>query len=184
MAKKKKLEVNPLSFLENNNLKPKTIYFNEREIQVKQYLPIESKIELIQLIINTSFIKNEETNLSQLNPCFKELLYNYFLVKFYTDLSLNNEYSNQYDLLKSSGLLDQIISVIPIEELELLNDLLIRSIKQEFYRIEQERSFNGIVNKLMNIIKDFDIEKMIEQLGNLQNSELIQEWMKQSKNVD
>ena len=55
-----KLAFTKLGLKANNQIK--TVLFNEQEIEVKQYLPINNKLELISNVINASHDDNNFAN--------------------------------------------------------------------------------------------------------------------------
>ena len=86
----------------------KTIEFNEQSIEVKQYLPINDKLELIANVVNASHDENNFANPVKISVFTTlEIMYAYTNINF-TDKQKENEYK-VYDTLKSNGLLDKIL---------------------------------------------------------------------------
>ena len=81
----------------------KKVVFNEQEFEVKQYLPIEEKLELISNIVNNSIDDNNFAN-----PARIELFTVIEIVKGYTNISFTEKQLEDvfklYDLIVSSGL--------------------------------------------------------------------------------
>ena len=143
----------------------KTIDFNESKIEVKQYLPIKDKIDLVDITLQ----KSREDRLY--NPLKVNMYFHLNLIYLYTNISFTEKQRDDeeklYDLLDSNGLIDLIVSNIP--ELE-YNDLLNKTIE----KIENELQYNttaaAIISKLINdlpknaqaaasIVENFDKEK-------------------------
>lgn len=111
----------------------KLAQFNEVNIEVKQYLPIKEKMNIIHEIIEQTVNKNE----FYYNPAEVELIEILQIVKKYTNISFTEKQEQDldklYDIIVSSGLAKQIIEVIPDEELNTLTELLIKSL-DNFYK--------------------------------------------------
>lgn len=143
----------------------KTIDFNESKIEVKQYLPIRDKIDLVDITLQ----KSREDRLY--NPLKVNMYFHLNLIYLYTNISFTEKQREDeeklYDLLDSNELIDLIVSNIPEFE---YNDLLNKTIE----KIENELQYNttaaAIISKLINdlpknaqaaasIVESFDKEK-------------------------
>lgn len=92
-----------------------TIEFNEQIIEVKQYLPINTKLELISNVINMSADENNFANPVKVSIFTTlEILYAYTNINF-TDKQKEDP-AKLYDILISSGLVAKIIEAIPEAE--------------------------------------------------------------------
>jgi hypothetical protein len=97
----------------------KTIKFNEQEIEVKQYLPIQDKLNVIFNAISKTEDENRFFNPVKLECfCTLEIIYAYTNIKF-TDKQLEDE-AKIFDLMEENGLFDIIFSAIPEEESEFI----------------------------------------------------------------
>lgn len=97
----------------------KTIKFNEQEIEVKQYLPIQDKLNVIYNAISKTEDENRFFNPVKLECyCTLEIVYAYTNIKF-TDKQLEDE-AKLFDLMEENGLFDEIFSAIPEEESEFI----------------------------------------------------------------
>ena len=93
------------------------INFNEQMIEVKQYLPVNNKLELISNVINASADDNNFANPIKINVfTMLEIVYAYTNINF-TDKQREDSVK-LYDMLISSGLMKKIIDTIPAEEYE------------------------------------------------------------------
>ena len=97
------------------NQEVKTIEWNEQIIEVKQYLPINKKLELISNVINFSV---DETNFA--NPVKVKVYLSLEIIEAYTNINFTEKQKEDicklYDLFNSNGLIKAIIDEIPQEE--------------------------------------------------------------------
>ena len=91
------------------------VTFNDIEIEVKQYLPINEKLQLISNVINAA---SDENNFS--NPIKEDLFGTLEIIYAYTNLGFTEKQKEDpiklYDDMISSGFADAIIKEIPSEE--------------------------------------------------------------------
>lgn len=93
----------------------KTIEFNEQTIEVKQYLPVNDKLELISNVINASHDENNFSNPVKVSVFTTlEIMYSYTNINF-TDKQKEDP-TKLYDMLISSGLVAAVINAIPESE--------------------------------------------------------------------
>ena len=99
----------------------KTVKFNEQEIEIKQYLPIQDKLNVIFNAISKTEDENRFFNPIKLECfCTLEIIYAYTNIKF-TDKQLEDE-AKIFDLMEENGLIDAIFSAIPEEETSFVMD--------------------------------------------------------------
>lgn len=100
----------------------KTITYNDKEIKVSQYLPVEQKIDLIQIALQ----KAEEDGIY--NDIKLDVFFNMNIIYTYTDITFTDKQREDeyklYDAFQSSGLLTQILAAIPEDELKSLIDYM------------------------------------------------------------
>ena len=112
-----KLPFTKLSLKNNNEIK--TINYNNQIIEVKQYLPINTKLELISNVVNASMDNNNFSN-----PVKEYLFLHLEIVENYTNITFTEKQKEDpcklYDLLKGNGVLDLIIQNIPEDEYDSL----------------------------------------------------------------
>ena len=93
----------------------KTIEFNEQTIEVKQYLPVNDKLELISNVINFA---HDENNFS--NPVKVSIFTTLEIMYAYTNINFTDKQKEDptklYDMLISSGLVSEVINAIPEAE--------------------------------------------------------------------
>ena len=121
-----KVSLTKLGLKINQNVK--NIEFNEQIIEVKQYLPINEKLELISSVINSAADENNFSNPVKENVFLTlEILYHYTNINF-TDKQKEDPVK-LYDLVVSSGLVNKVTDLIPEEELDEVINGVAQSVK-------------------------------------------------------
>lgn len=93
-------------------------------LEIRTYLPIDKKTELIQFVVNNA--------LDEMTGCFSpvrvEVYFSIALCKWYADITFTDkqlkEISKTYDLLEENGIINGIMSQIPEGEREFIRDLV------------------------------------------------------------
>lgn len=150
----------------------KIIIFNEEEIVIKQYLPIQEKLHLIGDVAQWA----HEEDYGYSNPVKADVMLKLLIVFAYTNITFTEKQKvdlpKLYDLLVSSGLLSSILQAIPEAELNELTNGVARSIAAIY---EYQNSIAGILENLRTSYNDADIS--VEQLKNdveaLQNNSFL-----------
>ena len=153
----------------------KTIVIGEQEIEVKQYLPIQKKLELISNVANYSADENNFANPVKIEVFLNlEIMYNYTNITF-TDKQ-KEDFIKTYDLLEENGIFDLVIPMIPKEEYESL-------VEDTWDCISEIYKYNNSVLGLMNIIRNdyngvgADIEKLWSELSDKDNVSFLRDVM-------
>ena len=160
-----KVSLTKLGLKVNQNVK--NIEFNEQIIEVKQYLPINEKLELISSVINSAADENNFSNPVKENVFLTlEILYHYTNINF-TDKQKEDPVK-LYDLVVSSGLVNKVTDLIPEEEL----DEVINGVAQSVKAIYTYR--NSVLGILESISKDYsnldlDATEIQEKLADPEN---------------
>lgn len=151
------------------------VNFNGQAIEVKQYLPSEEKVSIINAIF-----QNADSG-TVVDTFSEEVLFNVYLVFEYTNIEFTDEDKQNkiyeiYDKMLCSGLLDLIIQAIPKAEYDsLFNN--VEKIHNEYlgYRDSARAAFEQMSifapNTAANIgeqVKDFDVEKF-KEINNVAN---------------
>ena len=124
------------------------LHINEQDVEVKQYLPINEKLELISSVINSAADENNFSNPVKENVFLTlEILYHYTNINF-TDKQKEDPVK-LYDLVVSSGLVNKVTDLIPEEEL----DEVINGVAQSVKAIYTYR--NSVLGILESISKDY-----------------------------
>lgn len=151
----------------------KNIEFNEQTIEVKQYLPINEKLELISSVINSAADENNFSNPVKENVFLTlEILYHYTNINF-TDKQKEDPVK-LYDLVVSSGLVNKVTDLIPEEELDEVINGLAQSVKAIYtYR-------NSVLGILESISQDYsalnlDATEIQQKLADPDNMALLKQ---------
>ena len=132
----------------------KNIEFNEQIIEVKQYLPINEKLELISSVINSAADENNFSNPVKENVFLTlEILYHYTNINF-TDKQKEDPVK-LYDLVVSSGLVNKVTDLIPEEELDEVINGVAQSIKAIY---TYKNSVLGILESISQDYSDLNLD--------------------------
>ena len=157
------------------NSEIKSIIVADQEIEIKQYLPINDKLELVSRIINASADDMKFYNIGKIEILLNlEILYSYTNINF-TDKQKEN-ICKLYDLVQSSGLLNQILDYIPDSELELINHILFDSLDNIY---NYQNSAMGILDNIVNDYENLNLDASAiqEKLADPNNMELLKDIM-------
>ena len=155
------------------NQEIKTIIFNEQTIEVKQYLPVNDKLELIGNVINSA---HDDNNFS--NPVKVSIFTALEVLYAYTNINFTEKQKEDpaklYDLAVSSGLIDMVLDVIPEDEYE----EVVCGIEDSIDAIYTYR--NSVMGILDNIVKDYDgmnldATNIYNKLADPENMDLIKQ---------
>ena len=124
------------------------------EIEVKQYLPVAEKLELIANVLNNSADDNNFAN-----PVKTYVLSHLEIIYAYTNLSFTDKQKEDpaklYDILETNGIIDSIILALPPSEYDnLIED--ITSTIDAYYKYKN--SALGILEAATTDYKNLDLE--------------------------
>lgn len=151
----------------------KTIKFNEQEIEIKQYIPIEKKLQFIENVLNQSAVDMYFYNQGKIEIFFAmEVIYNYTNINF-TEKQ-KDDILGLYDKFVSTGLYQEILDSIPTSEIKFLKEVIQDQIK-EIYRYRD--SALGIMETMKTDYNnlDLDIDKLTQELTDNENLGLVKE---------
>lgn len=155
------------------NQEVKTIKFNEQEIEVKQYLPVNDKLELISKVINNA--SASDTN-NFANPVKIGMYMALEVMYTYTNLNITDKQKEDepklYDMIYSSGLFAAVQDAIPQVE----QDNLARGIWDSVEAIYKYK--NSVLGILETVGQDYsnlnlDASEIQSKLADPQNMELL-----------
>lgn len=145
----------------------KTIIIGEQEIDVKQYLPIQKKLELISNVLNNSHDDNNFANPVKVDVFFKlEIMYNYTNIAF-TDKQ-KEDFIKTYDLLEENDIFNLVREAIPAFEYQSLYEDMWDCINEVY-------KYRSSVLGIMDTIKtDYngvgaDLEDFLAKMGDEEN---------------
>lgn len=158
-----------------------TININGVEIEVKQYLPINDKLKVIQNVL--SFIQADEMSTGRKfkNPLQLEAIEIMEVIRAYTNITFTEKQAmdnldKTYDLLDSNGVIDVIINAIPAEEFDILNKSMDESV-EEYYKYKNSTA--GILDMLATNYEtlNFDVDALREKLQDKETFKILPEIM-------
>lgn len=167
-----KVTFNKLNLTKNTEIK--NIDINENIIEVKQYLPVEEKLELISYIVNMAH--DEDYNFS--NPVKVEVFAGIGIIKYYTNITFTEKQLENpakiYDLLNSNNVINNVIAAIPSNEYDEIRTGIEDTIKSIY---QYQNSVLGILDTIGQDYSDLNIEAdtINEKLSNPDNMKLLRD---------
>lgn len=146
----------------------KEVLFNEKTIEVKQYLPMEEKLNIVSNILNYSAEDQKFYNQGKI-----EVFLTLEIVYAYTNIIFTEKQKEDsvklYDIIVSSGLWTAILEVIPEGEIDLIKIMIKKTLKGVYTYT------NSIYGILDNVVADYanmdldagDIQKKLADPENL-----------------
>ena len=157
------------------NTEVKTFTYSGQEIEVKQYLPIEDKLELIANAINNTLMTDENRfpNYVKLKMYLKlEIVFKYTNLVF-TDKQ-KEDLPKLYDLLEGNGIIKMIADRLPeYDYLYLEEDA--REILAGMH--EYNNSIYGVLDTVKNNYSDMklDVDELRDELANAENLDIVKQ---------
>ena len=167
-----KVGLTKLGLKKNTNLI--NLEWNNQVIEIKEYLPIQEKLDLIGRIVNLSLDDNNFVNPARLQIFTTlEVMYIYTNINF-TDKQ-KEDFLNLYDLLFSSGLWAAVKQALG-NELVLIEDTTIAVI-DELYKYKN--SALGILQAVSEDYSnlDLDADKIKEKIADKENVGFLKDVM-------
>lgn len=153
----------------------KNITINDQIIEVKQYLPISDKINII-----TNVIENSADDNNFANPVKVEVFANLEIMYAYTNISFTDKQKEDptklYDLLEENGVIAEVIAAIPENEYALLLGWIDETI-EAFYKYR-----NSVLGILDTISADYsnlslNATNLQKQIADPENLKLLKSIM-------
>lgn len=170
MAKVSFTSLTPIKKVED-----KIIKIEDKDIIVKQYLPVAEKAELIDYVIQSAFDQN-----GLLSPLRYELYFTIGLLRWYTNINFTETMLQNVEKIYDSivyNKLDQVIkTAIPETELQQIEKMLL-------WAIEIVQAYSGSFAGQLRAAKmdyddtSFDLEKIASTLQDPQQLGLVKELM-------
>lgn len=143
----KEVDFKSLNLKVNDSVK--TININGTDIEIKNYLPIEDKMDLIQIALQ------QAENTIGYDTILIDVYFHLYLVYFYTNIKFTEEEKAEplklFDILDSNNIISIVASSIPSAEFEDMKDYL-------YSQLENNSKFKTsliyVLDILMNKIKD------------------------------
>lgn len=143
-----------------------TFDFGGQSIEVKQYLPIEDKYDLIMIVL-----QNAEEN-GVYNPIKLQMYFDLYLVYMYSNISFTDKQKENeaklYDTLESNGVINGIVELIPNDEYNSLMEYMTELVE---FKTTFNNSAAGLVNQVL-----VDLPKNAEKAAEVLNSFNIEDY--------
>ena len=166
-----KIGLTKLGLKKNTNLIP--LEWGDQIIQIKEYLPIEDKISVIERIVNQSLDDNNFANPARIMiNTVLEIIFAYTTNINFTDKQKEDRLG-LYDLLVSSGLWKTIENKLAeVGELGIIQ-ITVREVIDEIYKYKN--SALGILQAVSEDYSNLDLDatKIQEKIGNKENVEFL-----------
>ena len=153
-----------------------TLEWNGQIIEIKQYLPMEEKLKVIENIVNKSLDDNNFANPARRQIHFVlEIMYAYTNINF-TEKQ-KEDFLGLYDLIVSSGLWEAILTTMSDNTEFGVIDSTVYEVINEIYRYKT--SLLGMLEAASIDYQNLDLDatKIQEKLGNRENVEFLEKVM-------
>ena len=138
----------------------KVVEFEGEDLFIKQYLPMNKKYDIIQVTIFMIGLKEGKAS-----PILSEVVFHNELVEAYTNINFESskqEFFKTYDILNLSGLLELIISNIPVSEYEEICKLYEECLEEAK---QHSRSFVSLIGAIVEAITDGSLQNIGQEIN-------------------
>lgn len=166
-----KIGFTKLSLKRKNEVK--TITINNNQIEIKQYLPVNEKLDLIARVINGAHDQNNFPN-----PIKIEVIGTLEMIMAYTNISFTEKQKENipklYDLLEENGVIKDIISQIPEDEYNFIIDGINKTVDAVY-------TYNNSVLGILEAVSkdysnlDFDATQIQKKMADPENLKLVRD---------
>lgn len=166
-----KIGFTKLSLKRKNEVKIITI--NNNQIEIKQYLPVNDKLDLIARVINGAHDQNNFPN-----PIKIEVIGTLEMIMAYTNISFTEKQKEDipklYDLLEENGVIKDIISQIPEDEYNFIIDGINKTVDAVY-------TYNNSVLGILEAVSkdysnlDFDATQIQKKMADPENLKLVRD---------
>lgn len=156
------------------NQEVKILNWNDQDIEIKQYLSVKDKMELVSNVLNYSH--DGESNFA--NPIRLDIYTTLEILYFYTNINFTDKQKEDvlklYDLVIGSGLYEKIIDFIPAEEYYDLLNTIQESVEAVY---AYQNSVMGILDNVVNDYSNLDLNasEIQKKLGDPENMTLLKD---------
>ena len=166
-----KIGFTKLSLKRKNEVK--TITINNNQIEIKQYLPVNEKLDLVARVLNGA---HDENNFP--NPIKIEVIGTLEIIMAYTNISFTEKQKEDipklYDLLEENGVIKDIISQIPEDEYNFIIDGINKTVDAVY-------TYNNSVLGILEAVSkdysnlDFDATQIQKKMADPENLKLVRD---------
>ena len=146
---------------------------NGQAFEVKAYVPVNEKLDMISWVINQSADDLKFYNVGKL-----DIFKNIAIAQHYTNINFTEKQlsdpAHLYDLLVSSSIMGEILNAIPQEEKWWIDDVLDDTVDSIY---KYQNSVMGILDIVTADYKDlnFDVEQLQKNISNPENLTLLKD---------
>ena len=146
---------------------------NGQAFDVKAYVPVNEKLDMISWVINQSADDLKFYNVGKL-----DIFKNIAIAQHYTNIDFTDKQlsdpANLYDLLVSSDIMSKILTAIPEDEQFWIDDVLNDTVNAIY---KYQNSVMGILDAVTTDYKDlnFDVEQLQKNISNPENLSLLKD---------
>ena len=166
-----KVSFTKLGLTKNTNVG--SFEWNDQTVEVKAYLPIQEKLDLIATVINNCQDENNFINEGKMSLFMSlEIVYRYTNINF-TEKQKSDP-AKLYDLLAGSGFFDDMFAVMPQGEYKCIAIWLDKTANHIYnYR----NSIYGILDALKQDYSNLDlnIDELSKKISNKENLDLLKD---------
>lgn len=147
-----------------STITPKELEWNDQKIEVKQYLSVQDKLQLISEVINNAGDGTAILNIGKVNVFFAIKVVEYYTNIVFTDKQKENPVKI-YDEIIASGFYEAIMNLIPENELCGLYDWTFETGEQIY---KYQNSIYGILDAISTDYEglNLDIKNIAQHLDN------------------
>ena len=166
-----KVAFSKLALKKQDNVK--LVKIGNFDIEVKQYLPVNEKLDLIARVLNGA---HDENNFP--NPIKIEVIGTLEIIMAYTNISFTEKQKEDvaklYDLLETNGVIDQVVSAIPEEEYNFIIDGIDDTIEAVY---TYQNSVLGILDSVGQDYSNLELDaiNIQQKLANTENLGLLKD---------
>lgn len=153
----------------------KKLNWGEQEIEVKQYISIQDKLNMISEVLNAASDQNRFYNPGKVN-----MFFTLKTIDYYTNLSITEKQRENpiklYDDFMSSGFYGEVFKNIPEDEIGFVYNTMMDSIEQIY---KYQNSAYGILDAMNSDYNNlnFDIQKLMNEIQNKEGVEFLNDVM-------
>ena len=150
---------------------PIIIEFNDQQVEIIQYLPIEKKLELISEIVNASIDNN-----SYYNSCRLDMFFTVNMIDTYANITTTEKQREDlykfYDQIICSGFAEEVLKNIPKSEYDFIYTNAL-SVLKSFYKYKN--SALGILEAISSDYSDLNLDatEIQQKISDPENLELL-----------
>ena len=166
-----KVSFTKLGLTKNTNVG--SFEWNGQTIEVKAYLPIQEKLELISSVLNQCQDENNFINEAKMSMYMSlEIIYRYTNINF-TEKQKSDP-AKMYDLLAGSGFLTDVFAVLPATEYRSITTWLASNAKNLYdYRNSIYAILDAMTTDYQSL--DLDICSIAQKLSNKENLDMLKD---------